>query len=55
MHQLEAQNTASTDEDGYWIMTITEEEESAESIHSMKPTVNGQEISEQGYSRAGDG
>ena len=39
VHQLEAQNTASTDEDGYWIMTITEEEESAESIHSMKPTM----------------
>ena len=39
MHQLEAQNTASTDEDGYWIMTITEEEESEESIHSMKPTM----------------
>ena len=55
VHQLEAQNTASTDEDGYWIMTITEEEESAESIHSMKPTMGKRFNSEQGYSRAGDG
>ena len=26
VHQLEAQNTASTDEDGYWIMTIVRDE-----------------------------